>query len=384
MTSTIRHEKNVPTDILSRLSQFSSSHGLELVGVTPLKNDEMGWFVPHAERFQTWISDTKHADMEWLSNRLSERCMPHQLMPTARSALVFWSSHYFEPFVRPSYRTAKVARYAWGRDYHNILKKSLRKVHRWLDDEFDGVERYTSVDTGAILERAFAENSGLGWIGRSTMLIHQKKGTFGSLAVMFIDKDLVIDSDKHPFRCGTCTSCVSDCPTGALSDDGLDARLCISYWTIEHRGIIPTEFRAKIGDWVFGCDICQDVCPWNHKAPHNDGERWQPKRAHAWPNLVEWLKLSDDELDTLLMGSPLRRAKPEGLKRNICIVLANQRATETLPILEDVAQTHPSPVVRATAVWACVELGSDQVLSLTAGDTAQEVQSERLLLNQQT
>ena len=382
MTSEIRHEKSSTGDLLSRLSQFASTHGLELLGVSPLRSDEMGWFVPHAERFRNWIDGQNHADMEWLSTRLEERCMPHQLMPTAKSALVFWSSHHFEPFEKPMYRTANVARYAWGRDYHNILKKALRKVHRWLDDEFGTLARYTSVDTGAVLERAFAENAGLGWIGRSTMLIHQRKGTFGSLAVVFIDKEINAPSGKHPFRCGTCTACISDCPTGALSDQGLDSRLCISYWTIEHRGMIPVSFRSQIGNWLFGCDICQDVCPWNAKATYASPDRWRPKREHAWPHLIEWLTLSDSALDQYLNGSPLRRAKPEGLKRNICIVLANQNAVETVPILEEVALTHESPIVRATAVWACGQLGSARIIGCTVNDPSIEVQTERQRLLQ--
>ena len=377
MTSTIHQEKSRPSELLDALARFAATQGLDLLGVAPLKADDLGWLTPHAERLKTWVDEDKHVDMEWIAERLEERCVPHRLLPTAQSALVFWSSHHFAPFEKPSYHSAKVARYAWGRDYHNILRKSLRKIHRWLDQEFGEVARYTSVDTGAVLERAFAEQAGIGWIGRSTMLIHQRQGTFGSLAVVFIDKDLAPESSKHPFRCGTCTDCVQACPTGALSEQGLDAHLCISYWTIEHRGMIPVEMRSLIGDWVFGCDICQDVCPWNHKAEHTSSERWRPKPNHAWPNLVEWLKLSDDELDNILMGSPLRRAKPVGLKRNICIVLANQGAADTLPLLEEIARSHSSSIVRATAVWACGKLGSKNILSLTAEDRAIDVQIER-------
>ena len=377
MTSEFRHEKKHSEDLLVRLSNFAENQGLELIGIAPLQRDELGWFRPHAERLRDWVADEKHAGMKWLSDRVEERCVPHQLLPQAKSALVFWSGHHFEAFPKPKYHTAKVARYAWGRDYHNILKKALRKVYRWLDEELGEHGRYTSVDTGPILERAFGQRSGLGWIGRSTMLIHQHRGTFGSLAVVFLDRAFAQETPSHPFRCGSCIQCLVDCPTNALSDEGLDARLCISYWTIEHRGMIPLGMRAQIGDWVFGCDICQDVCPWNHKAPHTPPDRWRPKSEHAWPDLVQWLSLPDDELDRLLLGSPIRRAKPEGLKRNICIVLANQGAADTVPLLEHIAQNHESSVVRATALWAGVQLGSERILKLTEADAAEEVITER-------
>ena len=208
------------------------------------------------------------------------------------------------------------------------------------------------------------------------MLINQKLGTFGSLAVVFTDRALESSKPTHPFRCGSCTQCITDCPTGALSAEGLDARLCISYWTIEHRGMIPRHFRKQIGEWVFGCDICQDVCPWNRKAPHADETIWRPKEAHISPHLIQWLNTPDEVLDQQLLGSPLRRAKPQGLKRNACIVLANQGCVQAIPVLTQVALSHSSDVVRATAVWACRVLGYAEIISLSAQDHATSVRTE--------
>ncbi len=364
-------------DLLQRLAEFSRGLGLELMGTAPLTQNEIGWLVPHAERLRSWVDTGQHGDMTWLANRVEERCVPHQLLPEAKSALIFWGNHHFAARQPPDYLTARVARYAWGRDYHNILKKALRKINRWLISEVGVFSSYTSVDTGAILERAVGQRAQLGWIGRSTMLISQELGTFGSLAVMYTNHAIDHSHENHPFRCGRCTQCVTDCPTGALSESGLDARLCISYWTIEHRGMIPRDFRSKIDDWVFGCDICQDVCPWNHKAPNADEALWQPKQAHIFPDLIDWLTTPDETLDKRLEGSPLRRAKPEGLKRNACIVLANQGYVQALPTLTQVALSHPSEVVRATALWACRVLGHPHIVDLCAHDLSELVQLER-------
>ncbi len=383
MTVSIHHQNRDDVDLLNRLGRFAESLDLHLVGTAPLQQDDLGWFSPHRERLKDWVAKDKHADMSWFADRLEERCVPHSLLPNAKSALVFWISHYFEPYPDPVYLSAKVARYAWGRDYHNVLRKALRKIQMWLKKEIGPFNSYTSVDTGAVLERSFGERANLGWIGRSNMLINPKLGTFGSLGVIFLDYPLQHDEEGHPFRCGTCTQCITDCPTDALDENGLDSRLCISYWTIEHRGLIPADFRPKIEDWVFGCDICQDVCPWNRKAPYVSPDRWQPKAAHARPNLVEWLETPAEELDQVLLGSPLRRAKPEGLKRNACIVLANQESVHALPVLENVARLDPSPVVRATAIWACVQLGHEEILELTKDDVATEVQEERETLLRQ-
>ncbi|MGB0645957.1 MAG: tRNA epoxyqueuosine(34) reductase QueG [Bradymonadia bacterium] len=377
MTSSIHQTGTLNEHLLSQLSLFAKEVGLDLMGAVPLLRDDMGWLSPHAERLKGWVKRGEHADMEWLSNRVEERCMPHQLLPRAKSALVFWGNHNIMPPDSPAHVTGRVARYAWGRDYHNVLRKSLRKIQRWLGNELGTFESYTSIDTGAILERAVCEQAGLGWIGRSTMLINQKLGSFGSLGVMFVDIPTTQIAQPHPFRCGTCTQCIVDCPTGALSEKGLDARLCISYWTIEHRGVIPRSFRPKIGEWFFGCDICQDVCPWNNRAHQADERLWQPKSQHIYPDLLSWLAMDSQALDQSLLGSPLRRAKPEGLRRNACIVLANKKHTPALPILKKLATSDPSPVVRATALWACRVLGSNDIVELCAQDESELVQDER-------
>ena len=190
------------------------------------------------------------------------------------------------------------------------------------------------------------------------MLIHPSYGTFGSLAVLFVNFDVEWAPKAHPFRCGTCTDCIELCPTGALSDGRLDARKCISYWTIEHRGLIPRNVRSWLGEWVFGCDVCQDVCPWNSRAPTADADVWKPHHDRAWPELLDWIQTPSDVLEERFIGSPLRRAKGVGLRRNAMIVAANIGATELRDHIESVLLNDPDPVLRATAAWSAITLGS--------------------------
>ena len=353
---------------LDTLSEVVEQHGFQLIGVAPVEPIGGGWFAPHAERFKAWLASGKDASMEWLAKRAHERTVPESLLPGVKNAIVLWMNHRTPTPARPEGRPGKVAAYAWGRDYHNVTRKALRKVDRWLFEQCPELNRYISLDTGAILERAYGERAGVGWIGRSTMLIHPQLGTFGSIAVIFTDQDLPTREDPHPYRCGTCTDCVDLCPTDALSDQGLDSRLCISYWTIEHRGLIPRDVRPMLEDWVFGCDICQDVCPWNTKAPRADPTLWRPQQSHAWPDLVDWLQTDSSALEEQLLGSPLRRARGVGLRRNALIVLANTNTAAALPAIRDVLRQDPDPVLRATAAWAAHQLGCEEALKIAAAD----------------
>jgi epoxyqueuosine reductase len=349
--------------------------GFSLVGVAPVVPAGHGWYAPHAERLKAWIAAGHHADMQWIADRVAERVAPEQLMPGARSAIALWMDHRCPTPDRPTdVATGRVAAYAWGRDYHNIARKMLKKLRRWCVEQWPDVKTYACVDTGPVLERAFAQRAGVGWIGKSTMLIHPRKGTFGTLAVMFVDIDLPT-GETHPPRCGTCTACIDDCPTGAIGPDGVDARKCISYWTIEHRGIIPAELRPQFGDWVFGCDICQDVCPWNNHAERADPALWKTKPEHAWPDLVDWITAPADELKARLVGSPIQRPGISGLRRNALIALANQGRTEALPTVHQ-AMFDPDPIVRATAVWAARVLGDPEAEAIGAADLDPRVRAE--------
>ncbi len=366
----------LPMIELDSLAQYAGTLGFQVLGSAPVEPLGHGWFAPHVARFQAWLADGRQGAMEYMAARAGERAVPERLLPGVRSAIVLWLPHRTPDIPRPAHGLGRVAAYAWGRDYHNVARKALRKLRRWFGENAPEGQVYACVDTGPVLERAFGERAGVGWIGRSTMLIHQKLGTFGSLAVIFTTLDLPTAAAAHPHRCGTCNDCVDQCPTGALDASGLDARKCISYWTIEHRGIIPIEVRPSLGDWVFGCDICQDVCPWNHRAPRAEPTLWRPNPAHAWPNLTAWLEMSAEALEEALIGSPMRRARGQGLRRNALIVLANTGHRDALPVIERLAVEDPDPVIRATATWAAKTLGSRRVIPLAAADPDQRVRAE--------
>jgi epoxyqueuosine reductase len=328
------------------------------MGISPVEPLGGGWFHPHKERFEAWVDAGAHAGMEWIVERAAARVCPEVLLPDVKTAIVLWMNHRFPTPERPSFPTGRVARYAWGRDYHNILRKVVRRLSRWIQERVPNARCHGSVDTSPVLERAFGERAAVGWIGKSTMLIHPNEGTYGSLAVLFTTVELPTAPKAHPHRCGTCVDCWTVCPTQALSAEGLDARRCISYWTIEHRGLVPRALRSSLGEWVFGCDLCQDICPWNRKAPFADERAealWRPQVDRAWPNLIEWLTLSDEELNQSLLGSPLRRAFPHGLKRNAITTLTNLESIEALPTIL-ACLSHPEYSVRGTAVWGSATL----------------------------
>ena len=350
--------------------------GFELMGVAPVSPTGGGWFAPHAERLRAWLARGDHAGMAWIAERAAERQVPGRVLPGVRSALVLWLPHRTPAPPRPEGAVGRVAAYGWGRDYHNVARKGLRKLRKMLLARHPGLGTYLSVDTGPVLERAFGDRAAVGWIGRSTMLIHPRLGTFGSLAVLFVDVDLPTADEAHPDRCGTCTACLVACPTGALSADGLDARKCISYWTIEHRGVIPRALRPALGDWVFGCDICQDVCPWNHDAPTADPARWQPRPERAWPDLIAWIEADSAAVDAALLGSPMQRAGGASLRRNALIAAANLGVLAALPATWRVLRSDPDPTLRATAAWAAQVLGDADAAVIAAADPDPRVVAE--------
>jgi epoxyqueuosine reductase len=238
--------------------------------------------------------------------------------------------------------TAQVARYARGSDYHGVLRAKLRALFSWLRERRPETHGRAVVDTAPLLERDFARRAGLGWIGKNTMLINKHRGSYFFLGALLVDIELAADAPHDGFHCGTCTACLDACPTDAFAAPGwLDARKCISYLTIEHRGPMPEELRAGVGDWLFGCDICQEVCPWNRK----DDSR--PEAVDP----VELLRLTDAEFRRRFGGSALERTRRRGLVRNAAIVLGNLGDERALPALRE-SLTDDDEIVREAAAWA--------------------------------
>jgi len=278
---------------------------------------------PGIDRFRRFLLDGRHAGMAWLERGLAPREDPALLVPRVRSAMVLGMSYGWPAPPDPGGLTGRVSCYAWGRDYHNLIGKRLRRLSKRLRS--DGVGNFWSVDARPVIERAWAERAGLGTLGRNCCTLVPGRGSYLFLAGMLLDAPLLHDEPLPDWEvhCGRCRRCLDACPTGAFIDSGvLDSRRCVSYWTIEHRGEIPIPMRAGIGRWVFGCDDCQEACPHNHD-PQATEVDFQPRPGAAWLDLDQLLRQDDDAIDRRFTGSPLRRARPAGLKRNACVVLGN-------------------------------------------------------------
>jgi epoxyqueuosine reductase len=334
-----------------------------------------------AARFEEWVRAGRAGSMRYLE-RTDER---GQLLrsrvaipfPWARSVMVCWAN-YNSPQPRSTEPAAEgagwIARYAWSSrkdaegvrrpsDYHKVLLKRMKAVEARLHEQFGAFEARAFVDTGPVVERALAEAAGLGWTGKNTCLIHPKLGSYGFLAVLFTSLDLCeerVPTAPLPDRCGSCQRCLEACPTGALiAPYQMDAARCIAYLTIEHRGPIAPDRMEGMGRQVFGCDICQDVCPWNRKAPVTADPELAPRLELVNPAL-DWLAAMDEaEFEGEFNGSPVRRARFEGLRRNVAIAMGNSGLGRFTPWLEKWAGTADEGL-RTAARWALGKLSVSQ------------------------
>jgi len=258
---------------------------------------------------------------------------------------------------------AKVARYARGLDYHDVLRERLNRLLARLQAEVPGCCGRGVVDTAPLLERDFARRAGLGWFGKNTMLLNKRLGSYFFLGALLLDLELCPDPAHETSHCGTCTACLDACPTQAFPEPGvLDARRCISYLTIELKGKVPEELRSGLGEWVFGCDICQDVCPWNRKAPLTQEAAFQPRPDLDPVDPIELLGLSEEEFRHRFRGTALMRAKRRGLLRNAALVLGNRGDPAAVPALRR-ALDDPEPLVREAARWALERITGEVICS---------------------
>ena len=280
----------------------------------------------HAGEFRHWLQDGAAGEMQWMERGAEKRCDLQQVLPGARSVIVvalnYWQGDDAAGCNAATQGAAKgkVARYAWGRDYHDLMLAKLEQLSAFLS-ELGGTQK-CYVDTGPVLERDHAAEAGIGWHGKSTMLIDEKLGTWFFLAEILTTLDIPPDAAVKD-RCGTCERCMTACPTGAITGPHkLDARRCISYLTIELKGEIPPELHEQIGDRVYGCDICQDVCPWNRKAPPTPHPEFRPRVAYPGAEAIS--HMDDSSIREAFRETALLRAKPAGLRRNALIYLENE------------------------------------------------------------
>ena len=317
--------------------------GFDLAGVAALGAVESA---PHLHE---WLAAGRHGEMSYLERGRALRDDTTRPEPGMQSAIVVARDYGGK---QPS---GPVARYARGDDYHDVMRAQLRELHASLEREFGATFAARAyVDTGPILERDLARRAGLGWFGKNTMLINPKRGSFFFLGALFTALDLEPDEPFATDHCGSCTRCLDACPTHAFVEPRvLDATQCVSYLTIEHRTEIPAGLRSQVSGLVFGCDICQDVCPWNEKfasPPRNDV--LAPRADRVAPDLREWLRMDDTQFRERFRGSAITRAKRRGLARNIAVELGNRRDDADVPALAAALRDDAEPLVRAHAAWA--------------------------------
>jgi epoxyqueuosine reductase len=308
---------------------------------------------PHAVAFRTWLAEGRAGEMAWLARNEARRTDPQQVLPGARSVIVLAMNYWQGP--APSEPEGKIARYAWGDDYHDLIEQRLEQLDLLLR-EAGGVQK-CYVDTGPMLERDHAAVAGAGWHGKSTMLISPQLGAWFFLAEILTTLELPPD-EPLPDRCGRCTRCVEACPTQAiLGPQQLDARRCVSYLTIELKGSIPEAMRPLIGDRIYGCDDCAAACPWNRFAQASTESAFAARpHVHSF-TLRDYLALDDDQFRALFRKSPIKRIKRRGFLRNVCVALGNVGTLDDLPALERAA-ADPEPLIAEHAQWAIGRLRS--------------------------
>jgi epoxyqueuosine reductase len=310
-------------------------------------------------RLAEWLDRGYAGQMEYLAARQEAYSHPRHVLDGVRSIVMLGLPYStIEPRL-PQPGEGRISRYAWGEgDYHDLIHDKLRALIAAIRALAPAAKSRGVVDTAPLLEREFAQLAGLGWVGKHTLLINKPLGSYFFLAALLTDLELVYDEPFTADHCGSCRACLDACPTNAFPQPYvLDASRCISYLTIELRDHIPADLREGIGDWLFGCDICQEVCPWNHRAPTNDEPVFQPAADTNPIDLAALFDLDDDAFRRRFRHTPLWRARRRGILRNAAIILGNQRALAALPAL--IRGLHDSePLIRAASAWALAQLNS--------------------------
>jgi epoxyqueuosine reductase len=355
--------------LVERIKAEALKLGFDLVGVTVPEPP------PHLSTYQDWIGKGRQAEMGYLAaeRALQRRADPRLILPECRSILVL-GMRYRDPRERQNISSedfqgdeprGRVAAYAWGDDYHDIFPEKLKALVSFIETEVgEPVPNRWYTDTGPILERDLAQLAGLGWAGKNTCLIDPESGSYYLLAEILLGVELPPDPPIVTDHCGTCTRCLEACPTSCiLPDRTLDAGRCISYLTIELKGPIPEDLRTQMGNWVFGCDICQEVCPWNERfSGPLQTDRLSARTEVPSPNLREELSITPEEFNRKFKGSPVKRAKRRGYLRNVAVALGNTGRPEVIPALEKVLLEESEPLVRRHAAWALGRIGGRSAL----------------------
>jgi epoxyqueuosine reductase len=344
------------SDLTNRLKSEARRLGFDALGIAPAVT------APGIAHYVGWLEAGRAAGMAYLHRQAQARSHPANLLDGVRSVIVGAFVYGEDEPDRAHPPTAKVARYARGGDYHRLLWDRLEALLEWLRGQCPEIRGRAVTDTAPLMERDFAQLAGLGWIGKNTMHLSRTLGSYTLLGALLVDIELNYDPPHVANHCGTCTRCLDACPTSAfLGPYQLDSRRCISYWTIEHRGAIPEEMAESLDGWVFGCDICQEVCPWNRKAQRRQEPDLAPRSEWTEPDLVAWLTADPAEFARKLKGTALSRAKRVGLIRNAALVLGQRCETAAVPALR-ACLADPDPVVRDAAKWALQRIGAPEAM----------------------
>jgi len=309
-----------------------------------------------------WLAAKHHGQMHWMAKDPSERDNPIQVLPGAKS-LVCLTLNYYSPEENSlAADRSRISRYAWGDDYHRIFKEKLKKLHEWVRTQIPGCQGLVYSDTGPVMEKVWANLGGIGWVGKNGCLITREYGSWVFLGEILLDVELEYDDPAENY-CGSCRRCLAACPTGAIvAPYVVDSRRCISYLTIELREPIPRELRQLMENRIFGCDDCQEICPWNRFAKVTREEGFRPHPSNLNAPLSELLKISREQFEVHFARSPVRRARHEGFLRNVAAAIGNSHLPSMVQSLLEALET-ASPLVRGHLAWALGEIRSEAAMA---------------------
>ena len=343
-------------ELTQQIKERAHALGFDPIGIAPVS-------ALADDHFSTWLSRGYHGQMAYLERNAQKRLDPKKVLEGARSILSV-ALNYFHPYELPykESRLGVISRYASGDDYHQVMKGKLEELLDFIREVKPGVRGKIYVDTGPVLDKYWAARSGVGWLGKHTNVLARSHGSWFFIGEILLDMDLEYDPAGKD-HCGSCTRCIEACPTGAITEPYvLDSRRCISYLTIELRDDIPEQWREPMGNLIYGCDICQDVCPWNRQSPWSLLEQFKPREINRAPELEELARMSPQDFRERYRGSPIKRTKWRGLMRNVAVALGNSRKPETVAELTGLLNTD-DPMVRRHAAWALARIGTSEALA---------------------
>ncbi len=339
--------------LTSRVREEALRLGFFKTGITPARP------LPDHERLTSWVGQGMHGEMRYVARQTPKRMDPRLVLPDARSILVAAMNYHTGYFPPDQPLRGKISRYAWGDDYHVLVKSRLERLLDFIKGLDASARGRAYADTGPIMEKAWGVQTRLGWMGKHTNLITREHGSWFFIGVILLNIELDYDKPGKDY-CGKCNRCMQICPTGAIvSPYMLDARLCISYLTIELRGPIPANLRPLIGNRIYGCDACQEVCPWNRFAVNTPEKAFRPRQENLAPELLPLARITPAEFGSRFANSPVLRATRDGFVRNVMVALGNSGRSEAVPVLKE-ALRDPSPLVREHAEWALGQITNDE------------------------